>query len=332
MSGAGSSDVKKRPQLNPEAGKVMFSGTKGAVRLSAIIVGGLIVIKIVVAVITGSLSILAQGIDSFLDLFAVSVTFLALYFSSKPADAKHPFGHGKAENIAAIIQSVLIFIAGGSIIYSAVVRRGNPNELEMTEAGMAVMMISIVASIFLWRHLHKVAQQEDSMALEANASNIATDVYSASAVLIGLIVVRFTGWNIIDDILAGIVALLILKVGIDVLRNAFGGLVDLKLPEEEEKIIKAAITEHYGSEVVEFHKFRTRKAGNQRYIDLHLVMPKHISVEEAHLMCDHLEKDMKKRLLNTDITIHVEPCDGKCEVCRLRCKERKAPKPPQRKR
>jgi cation diffusion facilitator family transporter len=310
----------------------MFSGSKGAVRLSAIVVICLIIIKIVVAIITGSLSILAQGIDSFLDLFAVSVTFLAIYFSAKPADVEHPFGHGKAENIAAIIQAILIFFAGGAIIYSAVVRSSNPNELEMTEAGMAVMVISIIASIFLYRHLRKVARQEDSMALEANARNIATDVYSASAVLLGLIIVRFTGWEIVDDILAGIVALLILKVGFDVLMNSFGGLVDVKLPEEEEEHIKAAITEHYGNEVVEFHKLRTRKAGNQRYIDLHLVMPKHISVEEAHTMCDHLEKDMKNRLLNTDITIHVEPCDGKCEVCNLKCESRKKPKSSQRKR
>jgi len=301
----------------------MFSGSKGAVRLSVIVVISLIVIKIVVAVITGSLSILAQGIDSFLDLFAVSITFLAIHLSAKPADKEHPFGHGKAENIAAIIQAVLIFFAGGAIIYSAVMRGSDPTELELTEAGIAVMAVSIVASILLFRHLRKVAREEDSMALEANARNIATDVYSASAVLIGLVVVRFTGWKIIDDILAGIVALLILKVGIDVLRSSFGGLVDVKLPEEEEKHIRAAITEHYGSDVVEFHKLRTRKSGNQRYIDLHLVMPKHLSVEQAHAMCDHLEKDMKNRLRYTDVTIHVEPCNGKCAYCKLKCDERK---------
>ncbi|MDD5338570.1 MAG: cation diffusion facilitator family transporter [Dehalococcoidales bacterium] len=304
----------------------MFSGRKGAVRLSVIVVISLIVIKIVVAVITGSLSILAQGIDSFMDLFAVSITFLAIHLSAKPADKEHPFGHGKAENIAAIIQAVLIFFAGGAIIYSAVMRGSDPTELELTEAGIAVMAVSIVASILLFRHLRKVAREEDSMALEANARNIATDVYSASAVLIGLVVVRFTGWKIIDDILAGIVALLILKVGIDVLRSSFGGLVDVKLPEEEEKHIRAAITEHYGSDVVEFHKLRTRKSGIQRYIDLHLVMPKHLSVEQAHAMCDHLEKDMKNRLRYTDVTIHVEPCNGKCEFCQLKCDERKMPK------
>ncbi|OGO42300.1 MAG: cation transporter, partial [Chloroflexi bacterium RBG_16_58_8] len=287
----------------------MFSGRSNAARLSILVVILLILLKVAVGVITGSLSILAQAVDSFLDLFAVSITFLAIRVASKPADAEHPFGHGKAENIAAIVQAVLIFLAGGSIIYTAVQRLRTETALELTEAGMAVMAVSILVSIFLSRYLRRVAKQEDSAALEANAHNIAADVYSAAAVLVGLIVVRFTGLDIIDDILAGIVALFILKVAFDVLRHSFGALVDVKLPEEEESAVKAAITEHFGGEVVSFHKLRTRKAGRQRYIDLHLVMPRQVSIEEAHGMCDHLEKDMRNRLRRTDITIHVEPCD-----------------------
>ncbi len=300
----------------------MFSGIKGASRLSILVVIGLIILKAVVSIVTGSLSILAQAVDSFMDLFAVGVTYLAIRFSSKPADAEHPFGHGKAENIAAVVQAILIFFAGGSIIYSAIRRAETTTPLDSTEIGMAVMAVSILASIFLSRYLRKVAKQEDSMAIEATARNIAADVYSASAVLLGLIIVRFTGLDIVDDILAGIVALFILKVGFDVVRHSYGGLVDVKLPEDEESMIKAAITEHFGGEVVDFHKLRTRKAGNQRYIDLHLVMPKHITLEEAHEMCDHLEKDMRTRLQRTDVTIHVEPCDGKCAACRLKCEKR----------
>jgi len=301
----------------------MFSGSSGAARLSLVVVICLVILKVAVSIITGSLSILAQGIDSFLDLFAVIITFLAIRIASRPADEEHPFGHGKAENIAAIIQAVLIFFAGGAIIYSAVQRARTETALEIAEAGIAVMVVSIIASVILSRHLRKVARQEDSMALEANAQNITADVYSAVAVLIGLILVRITGLVIIDSILAGIVALFILKVGFDVLRNSFGGLVDVKLPEDEEDKIKAAITEHFGSEVVSFHKLRTRKAGKQRYIDLHLVMPRHISIEGAHLMCDHLEKDMKRQFPHTDTTIHVEPCDGNCDACELNCEKRK---------
>ncbi len=302
----------------------MFSGRSGAARLSILVVVSLIVLKVVVGIITGSLSVLAQAIDSFLDLFAVIITFLAISVAARPADESHPFGHGKAENIAAIIQAVLIFFAGGSIIYAAVRRIQTEAVLEMTEAGMIVMAVSIAASIFLSRYLLRVARREDSMALEANAHNIAADVYSAAAVFVGLLIVRFTDITIIDPILAGLVALYIFKVAFDVLRKSYGGLVDVKLPEDEENAVKSAITEHFGTEVVSFHKLRTRKAGSQRHVDLHLVMPKYFSVEKAHNMCDHLEKDIESRLLRTDVVIHVEPCDENCDLCNLTCEDRKS--------
>jgi cation diffusion facilitator family transporter len=301
----------------------MFSSKSGAAKLSLIFVIGLIVLKVVVGVITGSLSILAQAIDSFLDLLAVVVTLLAIRIATKPADEEHPFGHGKAENIAAIAQAMLIFLTGGSIIYAAVRRIQTGAILELTEAGIGVMLVSIVASIFLSRHLLKVSRREDSLALQANAHNIAADVYSAAAVMVGLLVVRFTGISIIDPILAILVALFILKVAYDILRNSFGGLVDVRLSEAEENDIRAAITEHFGGEVVNFHKLRTRKAGSQRYIDLHLIMPKDTSLEEAHEMCDHLEEDIKGRFAHIDVTIHVEPCDEKCEWCSFTCSRRK---------
>ena len=301
----------------------MFSSRSGAVRLSILVVVSLIVLKVVVGIITGSLSVLAQAIDSFLDLFAVVITFLAITVAARPADVSHPFGHGKAENVAAIVQAALIFFAGSSIIYAAVRRIQTEAVLEMTEAGMIVMAVSIAASIFLSRYLLKTARREDSTALEANARNIAADVYSAAAVLVALLVVRFTNITIIDPILAGVVALYIFKVAFDILRKSFGGLVDVKLPEDEESVIRSAIIEHFGGEVVSFHKLRTRKAGSQRHIDLHLVMPKYINIEEAHDMCEHLEKDIESRWPNTEVIIHVEPCDDNCDACHLTCEDRK---------
>jgi cation diffusion facilitator family transporter len=301
----------------------VFSGRSGAARLSILVVVSLIILKVVVGVITGSLSVLAQAIDSFLDLFAVSITFLAIRVASRPPDEEHPFGHGKAENVAAIIQAVLIFLAGGTIIYAAVRRVQTETALTLTEAGIGVMAVSIIASIFLSRYLLRIARQEDSMALEANAHNIAADVYSAATVFIGLLLVRLTDITIIDPILAGLVALYIFKVAFDVLRNSFGGLVDVRLPESEEQAIREAITEHFGREVVGFHKLRTRKAGDQRHIDLHLVMPRHFSIEKAHDMCEHIELDIESRWKNTEVIIHVEPCDENCKDCNLDCQDRK---------
>jgi len=300
----------------------MFSTRSGTARLSIAVIIGLVTLKVVVAIMTGSISILAQAVDSFLDLFAILVIFFAIVVATRPADEEHPFGHGKVENIAAIIQALLIFTAGGLIIYSAVIRIIQGTTIELTEAGIGVMLVSIIVSIFLSRHLFKVSRITDSIALEASARNIAADVYSAAGVLVGLVVIRLTGLNILDPIIALLVALFILKVGYDTLRKSFGGLVDVRLPKVEEAEIKSCIIEHY-SEVVNFHKLRTRKAGSQRYIDLHLVMPKNASVDKAHRMCDHLEQDIETRLHHTSVTIHVEPCSIECEQCRVDCTLRK---------
>ena len=300
----------------------MFSTTSGAAKLSLIVVTALITLKVVVAVITGSISILAQAADSFLDLFAIIITFFAIGVATKPADKEHPFGHGKVENIAAIVQAVLIFTAGGLIIYSAVRRIILGTTVELTEAGIGVMLVSLVVSLWLSRHLLKVSKATDSVALEANARNIAADVYSAAGVLVGLVAIRFTGLNILDPIVAMAVALLILKAAYDVMRKSFGGLVDVRLPKAEEAEIMSCIKEH-GGQLVGFHELRTRKAGSWRFIDLHLVMPKNASVEETHRMCDHLEQDIANRLQYTSVTIHVEPCDEECDQCSVSCSLRK---------
>jgi len=219
----------------------MFSTRSGAAKLSLFVITGLVAFKVVVAIITGSISILAQAVDSFLDLFAVAITFFAVTIATKPADEEHPFGHGKVENIAAIVQAMLIFTAAGLIIYSAIRRIITGTTIELTEAGIGVMLISIITSVFLSRHLLKISQATDSIALQASARNIAADVYSAAAVLVGLLMIRFTGLTIFDPIIAILVALFILKVAYDVLKKSFGGLVDVKLPEIEEEIIRSCI-------------------------------------------------------------------------------------------
>ncbi len=297
----------------------MFSTRNGAAKLSLVVVTGLVGLKIAVAVITGSLSIFAQAVDSFLDLFAVAIIFLAVGVAAKPADERHPFGHGKVEAIAAVGQAILILTAAGFIIYTAVQRIISGVSLELTEAGIAVMLVSMIASIFLSRHLLRVSRATDSIALESSARNITADVYSAAAVLGGLIAVYFTGLSILDPIIALLVVLFILKAAYDVLRKSVSELADTKLSEAEEDAIRVCFQEYEG-ELVGFHKLRTRRAGSQRYVDLHLVVPKDATVEETHQLSDYLEEEIKARLPNTSITIHVEPCTPECDQCPISCK------------
>ncbi len=301
----------------------MLATKENAAKLSIASVSLLIVLKVVASILTGSISIRADAVHSALDLIAAITTFISVRISGKPADERHPFGHGKAENVSSIVVAGLIFTAAGIIIYSAVRRLIVGAPLELIGIGIYVTAAAIALNIFISRYLSKVARATDSPALAADARHLFSDVLSSVAVLVGLIVVRLTGLNILDPIIALLVALFILKVGYDTLRKSFGALVDVRLPETEEVEIKSCIIEHY-SEVVSFHKLRTRKAGSQRYIDLHLVMPKNASVDEAHRMCDHLEQDVENRLHHTSVTIHVEPCSIECDQCQISCSLRQS--------
>jgi len=299
----------------------VFSTKAGATKLLIGVVVGLIILKVVVSWLTGSISILAQAADSLLDLFAGIITFSAIRIAAKPADAEHPYGHGKVEDIAGVVQGILIFIAGGLIVYSAIGRIIRGSSVELSEAGIAVMAVSIVVSIFLSRHLLRVSRNTGSIALEANARNIATDVYSASAVLVGLAIVRFTGLTIIDSVIAIGVAIYILKVAVDTIRKPISGLLDEKLPPSQQAVIEGCLRKH-NREVFGFHALRTRRAGSQSYIDLHLVMARDINLEQAHEICDRIEVEIRNTLHEASVTIHAEPCDNECEQCAAICSKR----------
>jgi cation diffusion facilitator family transporter len=299
----------------------MFSTKKGAARLLLGVVIGLIIIKGIVSWITGSISVMAQAADSFLDLLSAMITMTALRMADKQADEGHPYGHGKLEDFAGLVQGILIVIAAGGIIYSSITRIIDGVAIKMSEAGIVVMLVSIIASFFLSRHLRKVARATNSIALEASANNINADIYSALAVLVGLVILRITGLTIIDPIIAICVALYILKVGYDTVRKPFSKLIDAKMPEEQEQFVKNSIMK-YKNEVVEYHRLRTRQAGDKYYVDLHVVMRKSIPLDKCHEICDKIETDIERGMPGSSVIIHAEPCDGNCKDCKATCPER----------
>ena len=302
---------------------MMFSTKTNAARLLMGVVIVLIALKVCVSWFTGSMSILAQATDSLLDLFAGIITFSAIKIASKPADENHPYGHGKVEDIAGLAQGILIFIAGGLIIYTSIRRIIEGTTIELIGSGVVVMLVSIVVSIFLSRHLSKVAKSTRSIALEANARNIAADIYSASAVVVGLLIVQLTGLNIVDSIIAIGVAIYLFKIGYETMSKPIAGLVDMKLPEPQELTVKDCLSRHR-KEVVDFHSVRTRRAGSQCYIELHLVMARDINLERAHQICDQIEAEIKSTISDCIITIHVEPCNDECKECSAFCSNRRS--------
>ncbi|APV45398.1 cation diffusion facilitator family transporter [Dehalogenimonas formicexedens] len=298
----------------------------GASRVAAISVGSnslLIALKLVVGLVTGSVSILAEAIHSSIDLLAAVIAFFGLRAAGKPADREHPFGHGKWENVSGSVEAVLIFVAAIWIIYEAVKKIMHGVEVELLGWGIAVMAVSVIVNTLVSRNLFKQAKIHDSIALEADGQHLRTDVITSLGVLVGLALVQFTGLKILDPIIAIGVALIIVKAAWDILRKSFGGIIDTGLPPEEEKIIIDTLAEHK-SQLVDFHEIRTRKSGAERFADLHLVMPGTLSVDEAHKMCDHLEADLKRRLPRLEITLHVEPCDDSCKSCEMSCDSRRS--------
>jgi cation diffusion facilitator family transporter len=294
-----------------------FLGTKeGVAKLSIFAVSFLIVIKVVASIVTGSISIRADALHSIIDLSGVVIGFIGIRIAGKPPDKQHVFGHGKAENIASFVISVLIFIAAGVIIYEAVQRLTTGTAVELVMVGIYVTLAAIVINVIVaWRAL-RVSKLTDSVALEAAGRHMLADVWSSIAVLVGLVLVRLTGLNILDPIVALLVAIVIIRMAYSTIKKSFDGLMDIKLPKEEEDLIISCIMEH-SDQIVDLHELRTRKAGSQRHIDLHLVVPQDANLVEAHRLCDHLEQDIENRLPNTSITIHIEPCITECNQCSI---------------
>ena len=292
----------------------MFRTRTGAAGLSIISNSFLILLKVTAGILSGSISIIAEAIHSGIDLVAAVIAFFSLRLAGRPADREHPFGHGKIENVSGTIEAALIFVAAGFIGYEAVKRIIEEEALQFLTLGIVVMAVSVVVNVIVSRHLLRVARATDSIALEADARHLTADIYTSLGVLVALVVVQITGLNVLDPIIALMVVLFILRTAYDVMKRSFGGLVDVRLPEEEEGLIASCIVEHYG-ELLGFHELRTRKAGRERHIDLHLVVAKSASVEEAHRLCDHLESDIKCKLLHSTVIIHIEPCEMECEEC-----------------
>ncbi|MCL5958205.1 MAG: cation diffusion facilitator family transporter [Chloroflexi bacterium] len=272
----------------------------------------LIILKLVVGISIGSVSVVSEAIHSGIDLVAAVIAFFSVRISDRPPDEDHPYGHGKVENVSGSVEAALILVAAFTIVYEAGRKIVFGIEIEFVGLGIAVMLASSVVNLFVSRYLGRVARETDSVALEADACHLHTDVITSAGVLGGLVLVQITGWAMLDPIFAIGVAIVIARVAWDLTRKSSPGLLDSKLPEHEEQQIRSVLSDHQTS-FIGFHGLRSRKAGSQRLVDLHLVVDDEVSVNQAHSLCDHLEEEIVSQLPNTDVTIHVEPASAKEE-------------------
>jgi cation diffusion facilitator family transporter len=286
-------------------------------RLSILSNTVLILLKLAVGILSGAVSIISEAIHSLMDLAAALMAFFSIRIAQRPADTGHPYGHEKVENVSGVIEAILIFVAAALIIVEAVQKLIHRQSIEHLELGVAVMLVSGIVNTVVSRVLYRVAHQEQSVALEADALHLKTDVYSSLGVAGGLLIIVLLtrafhlSWAYyLDPVVAIVIALLILFESWKMLRKAFGPLLDTSISPEELAAVESSVALHPETSL---HSVRTRRAGGKKHIDFHLTVPAEMSVQESHDLCDVIERDLEKRLSNTSVLIHIEPRESKLE-------------------
>ncbi len=275
----------------------------------------LVVLKILVGLLIGSISVISEAIHSGVDLLASFIALFAVKTSDKPADQEHPYGHGKIENLSGVIEAVLIFIAAAWIIFEAVRKLTTGTILLEPGWGIGVMFISALANAGVSRLLFKVGKETQSMALEADAWHLRTDVYTSAGVMVGLGLIWlgeriFPGLHFhwIDPMAAIAVALLIIKAAYDLTIRSTHDLMDVGLPADELAWIHECIKKATPP-VTGFHHLRSRKSGAYRFVEFHLLFEGKLSVRKAHAISEEITQAIRDRYPGTSVTIHIEPHD-----------------------
>ncbi len=288
-----------------------------AAAISVISNAGLVIGKLLIGLVTGSVSVISEAIHSGIDLVAAAIALFAVRTANRPADKAHPYGHGKIENLSGTIEAILIFLAAAWIIYEAVHKLIAATPVEMPGLGIAVMALSALANYLVSRMLFRVGKETDSIALQADAWHLRTDVWTSAGVMLGLAAILLSRWLFpsfsigwLDPVAAIAVALLIIKAAWDLTRQSLRDVMDTSLPDDEQRWIVEHVRSVSG--VCGFHALRTRKAGPQRFVDLHLQVDRNLSVEVSHRLAHDIADSIEGRFGHASVTIHVEPCDGRC--------------------
>ena len=268
----------------------------------------LLAVKLAAGVLTGSVSVLSEAVHSASDLVASVVAFVAVRRSVSPPDESHNYGHGRFENLASVLEGVVLLGVGGWVVFRAVDNILNGAELELLSLGIGVMALSAIVNLFVSWWLLRVARETDSRALEAEGYNLRTDVWGAAGVALGLAAALVTGWTVLDPIIAASIGLAILWTALRLISGSTRVLLDESLPAGELELIERVIEGEIRSDpsIRGFHKLRARKSGSQRHIDFHLQLRAETTLGEAHKISDGLEERIRRNLPNSDVLIHLE--------------------------
>ena len=267
-----------------------------------------IVVKFMAYSLTGSVGLLSDALESFVNLAAALVALATLSYAHSGADEDHNFGHEKAEYFSSGIEGALIFVAAGAIVWSAVPRLIAPQPIEQVGLGLLLSVVAAGANLLCGWALLKGAREHRSITLEADAHHLLTDVWTTAGVIVGVGLVAVTGWLLLDALIAIAVALQILWTGFRLMRRSFDGLMDRAIPAaEREAIVK--VLEQVRALGGDYHRLRTRAAGKVSFVDVHVLVPGTMSVHAGHDLVDKLENEIRAKVPHVEVLTHLEPVE-----------------------
>jgi len=267
-----------------------------------------ITLKTAAYLLTGSVGLLSDAIESLVNLAAATIALFMLKLAEQPPDAEHSYGHSKAEYFASIMEGLFIFIAALAIIVSAVDRIIYPKIIEQAFLGLGISIIASIINYVVAKKLLTVGKRHHSITLEADGHHLMTDVITTIGVIVAIFLIAITGWQILDPIVAILVALNILFTGFKLIKRSILGLLDTSISQEELNIIKS-IFNKYERRGFKFHGLRTRQSAQRRFVDFHVLTPGNWSVKKGHDLLEDIEKDIRDLIEKVTVSTHLEPVE-----------------------
>jgi cation diffusion facilitator family transporter len=286
-------------------------GRRGIIRFAALSVLAALVtigLKGGAYLLTGSIGLLSDALESLVNLLAAAVALYALSVAARPADEDHAYGHTKAEYFSSGFEGVLILVAAAAIMVSAAQRFIHPQAIRAPAAGLAVSVIATLVNWGVARVLFRAGRRHESIALEADAHHLMSDVWTSVGVIVGVGAAAATGWHRLDAIVAIVVAANVLRTGFGLVNRSMLGLLDTGLPEETRRRI-TDILEARAAEGVRYHALRTRQAGARRFISFHILVPGDWSVQKGHDLLEEIEEQVRAAVPNSSVDTHLEPIE-----------------------
>lgn len=267
-----------------------------------------IVLKFGAYLLTGSVGLLSDAVESVVNIVAALLALGVLTYAAAGPDREHNFGHEKAQYFSSGIEGALIFVASGGIVWSAIPRLAHPQPLEQVSAGLALSVLAALANAGCAWVMLGAARQHRSITLEADARHLLADVWTTAGVFAGVVLVQWTGWLRLDPLVALAVAIQILWTGWHLMGRSFEGLMDRAIPDADRAAI-VEVLETLRREGGDYHALRTRMAGAKSFVDVHVLLPGKLSIQAGHDLVEHLENEIRARLPHVEVLTHLEPLE-----------------------